>query len=127
MFEDEQDISFIRLHALVRRGYRAQLGNTTTPEAIWLNHPGKGPELILYPAGHVVAPGLRGSQSLRIESDDVAGFERFVREVQVPTLWQRTADARIKIVVCAVLLGFFVLCGYLGGLLVDWVRGLVGL
>ncbi len=126
MFGDERDVTFIRLHALVQRGYRARLGDTTTPEAIWLNHPGKAPELILYPSGLVVGmpPGSVVAQGLRIESDDVEGFNRLMREVRTPTLSQRTADARMKITVFGIFFVFLFVCVYLGNLLFDMALGL---
>lgn len=85
--EDELDLQMLlderggetlrRLHRLVRRGYVADLGRTDVEDAIFLNHLGEGPPLILYGDGKLVAINgcavldtLAGEDKDRIYNED---------------------------------------------------------
>src|SRR5688500_429117 len=48
-----------RLHALVRKGYRPEIGTGTATETIVLRHVGRAPDLVLHADGTVEGHGGR--------------------------------------------------------------------
>jgi hypothetical protein len=98
-----------RLHKLVRKGYRPDF-DTETTGAIWLRHPAppaRWPHrmLILFPNALVVSADV-ADDAYRFEAWERAKFERFLKEIPVPGLMQRSwqrPDAKGKIMVWGVL------------------------
>ena len=99
----EQPPVIQRLHALSERGYVAELGGTKTPYAVWLRHPGlvKYRSLTLFGDGLVI--GQCGDGKLRFYADDEQEFDKFVRGVPTPTLWDRY---KLKSLTLGVVVGF---------------------
>ena len=92
-----------RLHRLVRRGYVAELGRSDVEDAIFLNHLGNGPDLILYGDGKLVAINDSASLDSMAEDEsriynegkaDPAKFDKWLRTIQEPTWRQRTRPWR---------------------------------
>jgi hypothetical protein len=131
MFTDvRESAAFRRLHALVRRGYRPEIGSVDVTDVIWLTHPGRGIRtLILYHDGMVVEP-VTGfdDDGLRISGDDERQFWEFIRRTPVPTWWEQTSDTRIKIIVYGLMYGFAICFGLVAnaalGIAVSAVRSL---
>jgi len=104
MLLDERGCETLRrLHRLVKRGYVAELGRSDVEDAIFLNHLGDGPDLILYGDGKLVA--IDDSASLDPTADDesrlynegkadAAKFDKWLRTIKEPTWRQRTRPWR---------------------------------
>lgn len=91
--------TFERLYALVKKGYRPDL-EQNFPGAIWLNHPSKRckhPLLFLYPSGLVVSPGSSDEFRFYRDDEDEPKFQKFLRSVPTPTLWDRTRAWRTNV------------------------------
>jgi hypothetical protein len=102
--------TFERLYALVKKGYRPDLEETFAG-AIWLRHPSKRckhPRLYLYPSGLVVSPGSSDDFRFYREDEDEARFQKFLRSVPTPTLWDRTRDWRTNVAAWGIILA---VCG----------------
>lgn len=95
-----------RLHALARKGYRAELGAGPGESAVRLRHLGKAPDLLLRADGSVEELGGRiprhkrlvqgpGTISAERDSDHLA-FMTFLATVQRPSLRDRTRPFRRK-------------------------------
>jgi hypothetical protein len=98
--------TFRRIHRLVKRGYRVDWSVTDVEDALWLNHPGRGPGLIMYPGGLIVSldksiimdPGKEfdqdkiGNQTL----EDTRLFDHWLATVALPSWRERTAADREK-------------------------------
>lgn len=97
---------FRRIHRLVKRGYWVDWSVTDVEDALWLTHPGQGPNLILYPDGKIVSldksvtldssPKSDPDRIYNDTPDDARLFDRWVRSVPLPTWRQRTAGDREK-------------------------------
>ena len=108
-----------RLHALVRKGYKAEIGTGTETSLIVLRHLGRSPDLLLHNSGIVEAyPGRWPRHKRSIEppapflTEDVAEqlrFMRFLDTIPKPSLRDRTRRFRHKYIyfplVVAILLG----------------------
>lgn len=105
---DHPSPAFERLHALVRKGYVADLGNDDAGGAIRLTHLGRTPDLILHADGaieRVVDKVPRHKRALTApdsipaggDSDQVA-FLKFVEGVPRATLRDRTRRWRTRYV-----------------------------
>lgn len=98
--------AFERLHALVRKGYRAEIGEQAGDDRIVLRHLGKAPDLVLHPDGSIeelqgrVPRHKRKLEVLpRIAADEDADqlrFMKFVEGVSRPRLRDRTRPWRRK-------------------------------
>ena len=98
---------FERLHALVRKGYAAEIGTGTGTETVVLRHAGKAPDLVLHGDDRIV--GLDGWRPLHKrdidppeiaagrDADDVR-FMKFLETVPKPSLRDRTRRWRHKYV-----------------------------
>ena len=96
-----------RLHALVRRGYRPEIGTGTATESIVLRHVGRAPDLVLHADGTVDGHGGRVPRFKKdVEpppafATSLAEQLRFLRvldSVPKATLWDRTRRFRHKYV-----------------------------
>lgn len=108
-----------RLHALVRKGYRPEIGKDTETDLVVLRHLGKAPDLVLRSNGIVEPyPGRWPRHKRSIEAplpfraDDVAEqlrFMRFLDTIPKASLRDRTRRFRHKYIyfplVFAILLG----------------------
>lgn len=94
-----------RLHALVRKGYRPELGAADS-DVIVLRHLGRAPDLVLHPDGRVADhDGRRPRFKRNIEigapiassrdADDLR-FLKFLDTVPKARLWDRTRQFRKK-------------------------------
>jgi hypothetical protein len=108
-----------RLHALVRKGYKPEIGTTGANDVIVLRHPGRVPDLLLHSDGMI--DGLGGRVPLykrNIEApepfraDSIAEELRFIKfldSVKRPSLRDRTRRFRHRFVyvplVIAILMG----------------------
>ncbi|TFI58779.1 hypothetical protein E2493_07900 [Sphingomonas parva] len=108
-----------RLHALVRKGYRPEIGKDTETDIIVLRHLGKAPDLVLHSDGlvepyggrwarhkrHIVPPVPFGAADL----GEQLRFMRFLDTIPRASLRDRTRRFRHKYVyfpvVFAILLG----------------------
>jgi hypothetical protein len=93
--------AFPRLHALVRKGYCAQLGVDVDTDSIRLEHPrgasADAPSLLLYPDGLIIGidnvrplnKGEGDPDSIYVDTEgDGALFESFLSDIPKPTMWQ---------------------------------------
>lgn len=108
-----------RLHALVRKGYKAEIGVGAETELVVLRHVGRTPDLVLHSDGVVEPyPGRWPRHKRSIEppqpfrAGDVAEqlrFMRFLDSIPKPSLRDRTRRFRHKYIylplVVAILLG----------------------
>ncbi|QAY77646.1 hypothetical protein [Sphingosinicella sp. BN140058] len=108
-----------RLHALVRKGYRAEIGLGADTDLVVLRHVGRTPDLVLHSDGVVEPyPGRWPRHKRSIEppqpfrAGDVAEqlrFMRFLDTIPKPSLRDRTRRFRHKYIylplVVAILLG----------------------
>jgi len=108
-----------RLHALVRKGYRPEIGRDSDTDLIVLRHLGRSPDLVLRSSGLVEAyPGRwpRHKRTLEVPAPFTTGaladelrFMRFLDTIPKPSLRDRTRRFRHKYiylpVVFAILLG----------------------
>ena len=108
-----------RLHALVRKGYRPEIGKDTDTDVLILRHLGKAPDLVLHSDGlveplggrwarhkrHIVPPAPFGAADL----GEQLRFMRFLDTVPRASLRDRTRKWRHRYVylplVFAILLG----------------------
>lgn len=95
-----------RLHALVRRGYKAELGTSANPDQVVLRHLGLAPDLVLHSNGdlegldarrprykrHVDPPAPIGGGT----DADHLRFMRFLDTVPPITFWHRNRPWRKK-------------------------------
>ncbi|MEQ1688513.1 MAG: hypothetical protein ABL874_08065 [Sphingopyxis sp.] len=100
----QRNEAFRRIHRLIKRGYVVDWSVTDVEDALWMNHPGRGPNLILYADGKIVS--LDKSATLdaspkaspdRIYNDtpsDAKLFDRWLTTVPMPTWRERTAANR---------------------------------
>jgi hypothetical protein len=95
-----------RLHALVRKGYRAEIGDDTATDIVVLRHVGKAPDLVLHSNGEVEGyDGRRPRYKRNIDApprfaaDKLAEqlrFMKFLDSVPKATLRDRTRRWRQK-------------------------------
>jgi hypothetical protein len=117
--QDEESPVLERLHALVRKGYRAEIGAYTETDIIVLRHAGRAPDLILHSNGQVEGwEGRRPRYKRDVEPPPVFAanklseqlrFMKFLDSVPRATFRDRTRRWRQKYVyfplVMAILLG----------------------
>jgi hypothetical protein len=108
-----------RLHALVRKGYRPEIGKDTDTDVVVLRHLGKAPDLVLHSDGRVEPCGGRWARHKRhieppapfgpVDLAEQLRFMRFLDTVPRATLRDRTRKWRHKYIyfplVFAILLG----------------------
>jgi hypothetical protein len=131
----QPDIAFIRLHALVGKGYRADLGAKNDTILIRLEHPrgasAGAPSLLLCSDGRIMATdnirplntGEGDPDCIYVESEaDRRLFQSFLATVPKPTTWQGLDAMTMWEVRMFVVLGV-ILCSVALGvtLLVLWV------
>ena len=97
---------FERLHALVRKGYRPELGKTPDDGILVLRHLGRAPDLVLHPDGTLADLDARRPRFKRhielgtpIESGLAAEdlrFMKFLETVPKARMWDRTRQWRKK-------------------------------
>jgi hypothetical protein len=95
-----------RLHALVRRGYTAQLGASANPDRVVLRHLGLAPDLVLYSNGDIEGLDARRPRYKRdidppapiggASDADHLRFMRFLDTVPATTFWHRNRPWRKK-------------------------------
>jgi len=102
---DGGEIVITRLHALVRAGYRPDVGVERTKGAITFKHPRKAAEVTLWPDGRIIdgAPSFIANDSLQtvIEGHDKAGFERFIAQSPSPVAVRKVGSSLLETVVLA--------------------------
>lgn len=119
-----------RLHALVRRGYTAELGSPGNPDRLVLRHLGLAPDLVLHANGDLEGLDARRPRykrhlepPQRIGGDtdgDHLRFMRFLDTVPPATFWHRNRPWRKKYVYLPiVLILVWSACIALTGLLVN--------
>jgi hypothetical protein len=119
----KEEAAFVRLHALVRKGYRADLGATVDPRIIRLKHPrgasAGAPSLLLCPDGRLI-----GTDNVRPLNDrhhdpdciyvdsevDDRLFQKFVNSIPAPTIFQTLIsttiwEAKMQIVIVLISVG----------------------
>ncbi|HEX8467610.1 MAG TPA: hypothetical protein VF620_07385 [Allosphingosinicella sp.] len=95
-----------RLHALVRRGYTAQLGTPGNPDRVVLRHLGLAPDLVLHSSGDLEGLDARRPRYKRdidppapigggTDADHLR-FMRFLDTVPPITFWHRNRPWRKK-------------------------------
>jgi len=95
-----------RMHALVRRGYAAQIGTPGNPDQVVLRHLGLAPDLVLHANGDLEGLDARRPRYKRdIEPPALIGgatdadhlrFMRFLDTVPPVTFWHRNRPWRKK-------------------------------
>jgi hypothetical protein len=119
-----------RLHALVRRGYTAELGSPGNADRVVLRHLGLAPDLVLHSNGDLEGLDARRPRykrhlepPARIGGDtdaDQLRFMRFLDTVPPTTFWHRNRPWRKKYVYLPiVLILVWCACIALTGLLVN--------
>jgi hypothetical protein len=106
--------AFERLHALVRKGYVAEIGSDTPSCGIVLHHLGKAPDLLLHPDGVIEEHDgrvpwhkrkVQGPGSIAAGEDaDQVRFLKFIESVPKPTLRDRTRPWRKKYIYVPIIL-----------------------
>lgn len=95
-----------RLHALVRRGYTAELGTPASPDRVVLRHLGLAPDLVLHASGELEGLDARRPRYKRnidppapigggTDADHLR-FMRFIDTVPPITFWHRNRPWRKK-------------------------------
>jgi hypothetical protein len=112
-----QTETFRRIHCLYKRGFRPDWSVTDVEDAIWWQHPGGHPELILYPDGKLVAslesatlnPTAKFDKDriYNVEKEGVAQFDRWLATVKRPTWWQAGASARERFIIMPIVMVAF--------------------
>lgn len=99
--------SLERLHALVRKGYRPEIGTGTATDMIVLRHVGRAPDLVLHADGTVEGHGGRVPRfkkdvdpppAFATSLAEQLRFLKFLDSVPRATLWDRTRRFRHKYV-----------------------------
>ena len=95
-----------RLHALVRKGYRPEIGKDTDTDVVVLRHLGKAPDLVLHSDGRVEPCGGRWARHKRhieppapfgpVDLAEQLRFMRFLDTVPPVTFWHRNRPWRKK-------------------------------
>ena len=95
-----------RLHALVRRGYKAELGASGNPDQVVLRHLGLAPDLVLHANGDLEGLDARRPRYKRnidppapiggASDSDHLRFMRFLDRVPPITFWHRNRPWRKK-------------------------------
>jgi hypothetical protein len=95
-----------RLHALVRRGYTAEIGTPGNPDRIVLRHLGLAPDLVLHANGDLEGLDARRPRFKRdiepparigaVADSDHLRFMRFLDTVPPATFWHRNRPWRKK-------------------------------
>lgn len=102
-----------RLHALVRKGYSADIGTKTQTDVVVLRHLGKAPDLVLHPDGSIEGwDGRRPWHKKNIEAptqlapdrDGELRFMKFLDTVPKASLRDRTRQWRKKYIYFPVVL-----------------------
>lgn len=95
-----------RLHALVRKGYKAELGTKEDSDFVVLRHLGRTPDLVLHEDGtleglegrrprykrHIDPPAIIGGRG----DGDQLRFMKFIETIPRATLFDRTRPWRVK-------------------------------
>jgi hypothetical protein len=136
-YPHKEDAAFIRLHALVQKGYRADLGVKDSPGLIRLEHPGGAsigaPSLLLRPDGIIIAsdnllPLNKGDGEpdwIYVDSEvDWLNFQKFLSGIPQPTVWQavnamtiwETRMVLITVTLCAI-------AAFVGSLVIKLLYG----
>jgi hypothetical protein len=119
-----------RLHALVRRGYTAQLGASGNPDRVVLRHLGLAPDLVLHSNGDLEGLDARRPRYKRdidppapiggVTDADHLRFMRFLDTVPPITFWHRNRPWRKKyLYLPAVLVAVWLGCVMLTVMLFD--------
>ncbi|HEX8307955.1 MAG TPA: hypothetical protein VF645_05995 [Allosphingosinicella sp.] len=120
-----------RLHALVRRGYTAQLGASANPDRVVLRHLGLAPDLVLHANGDIEGLDARRPRYKRdidppapiggrTDADHLR-FMRFLDTVPPITFWHRNRPWRKKyLYLPAVLVVVWLACVMLTVMLFDY-------
>jgi hypothetical protein len=102
-----------RLHALVRKGYNAEIGTKTETDVIVLRHLGKAPDLVLHPDGSIEGwdgrrpwhkKNIDAPTQLAPDKDGELRFMKFLDTVPKASLRDRTRPWRKKYVYFPVVL-----------------------
>ncbi len=134
-----EEKAFVRLHALVRRGYHADLGVQNDAGLIQLEHPrgarAGAPRLVLHPDGlihgvdNTLALNNREGDPDCIYASDEADwqlFNSFVEGIPQPSFWQEF-DAMTVCKVKAIITNYLIILIF-GGILIlfgEWVFKIV--
>ncbi|MDP3852630.1 hypothetical protein [Phenylobacterium sp.] len=99
------EVVIARLHALVRAGYRPDVGVERTKGAVTFKHPRKAAEVTLWGDGRVVdgAPSFIANDSNQtvIEASDTTGFERFIADSPSPIAVRKVGSSLLETVILA--------------------------
>jgi hypothetical protein len=96
-----------RLHALVRKGYRPEIGTGTATDLIVLRHVGRAPDLVLHADGAVEGQSGRVPRYKRdveppaafaVSLAEQLRFMKFLDSVPKASLWDRSRRFRHKYV-----------------------------
>ncbi len=124
--EQAGEVTLDRLHLLVKRGYQPDFGREPYG-AIWLYHPResfKHKELILYGSGKVISLSDK-SDEYRFGREETEAFNRFLRTVPMPSIWERTRRGRIKAYGWLILWGVMFGCGIASMAAFEFAKALV--
>jgi hypothetical protein len=111
---------FQRLHTLIQKGYVPDF-HMEFVEAFWLNHPAKNFKhniLILYPSGLVISL-KETADEFRFGLEDEHEFQRFLRKVPSPTVWDRVRMPLLNIWAIIVLYGGLLIFGLAFAYFID--------
>ena len=119
-----------RLHALVRRGYTAELGASGNPDRLVLRHLGLAPDLVLHANGDLEGLDARRPRYKRdidppapiggSTDADHLRFMRFLDTVPAVTFWHRNRPWRKKyLYLPAVLIAVWGICMMLSVMVFD--------
>lgn len=118
---ERSSAAFERLHALVRKGYKPEIGTEAGTDIIVLRHLGKAPDLVLHGDGVVEGwEGRRPRHKKRIDAPATIAadkdaehlrFMKFLETVPKASLRDRTRPWRTKyIYVPAVMIAVWLVC-----------------
>ena len=108
-------------------GYKIEAGlSQEVGDALWLKHPSKSrakkPEIILYSDGLLVSHSIGDEDNqLRIMGNEESAFDSFISSVPLPSVWEKTAEFRLNIVVWIILITIW----SLGGVVFNVIYGFI--
>jgi hypothetical protein len=102
---EKQEVAFERLHALVRKGYRPEIGSDGAGGTIALRHLARAPDLLLHADGRVEGlPGRVPHYKRKVDAPSIPAlrdadqieFLKFLDNVPRPRLRDRTRRWRTR-------------------------------
>jgi hypothetical protein len=118
-----------RLRMLVQKGYQPDFSGEPFG-SIWLYHPRESFKhnlLYLYGDGAIISAHDKpdeGQDKYRIDREEAEEFNKFLRTIPAPSLWERTRRGRINIYAWLMICGVMLVGGLIGLIALELVKAL---